>query len=497
MSSFEKLDQKLSEIADIRGAIALLAWDQETFMPTGGAAKRAQQLSTLQGIYHKRITQDANDLLKAVEDEGLDSLDPRQQRNVRQLRTDIVRLTKLPIEHVIESTKAASEAVHVWAKAKSTDDFPLFAPQLSKLLALKIKEADYLGFEAHPYDALLDSYEPGMTSAKVQATFDSVKDELRALLQRIVERPQVDDSFLQQDIPDAAQMAYGLQVSKLLGYDTDRGRLDQSVHPFSISISPGDARITTRVQGDDIRDMLFSTIHEVGHAMYEQGLSEDDYGWPGGEACSLSIHESQSRLWENNVTRTQAFWQGQFEPFAQLYPDGLKGKGAEDVFRAVNLVEPNLIRISSDELTYHFHIILRFELEMALVSREIGVEDLPAAWNEKVKSYLGLDVPSNSKGVLQDVHWSHGSMGYFPTYSLGSFYSAQFMAAAYEAIPGLDAHFAAGDFAPLKTWLNRQIHDHGKLYNSEEICTMVTGEGLNVKYFLDYAKQKFGNVYGL
>lgn len=497
MTPFEQLNQKLQSIADIRGSVSLLAWDQETFMPKGGAAKRARHMSTLQGIYHKQITTDANDLLKAVEDAGLDGLSPRQQLNVRQLRKDIDRLTKLPIEHVIASTKAASEAVHVWAKARATDDYAMFAPNLSQLLELKIKEADYLGYEDNPYDALLDTFEPGMKASMVENTFNSVKDELRELLGKIVAQPQVDDSFLGQDIEEEKQMAYGLAIAEQLGFDTATGRLDKSVHPFTISMDSSDVRITTRVQLDDIRDMLYSTVHEAGHAIYEQGLNGADYGWPGSESCSLSIHESQSRLWENNVARSLPYWKHHFKSFAELYPDGLQGRNPEEVFRAVNLVEPNLIRIASDELTYHFHIILRFELEDALVNGRLSIADLPAAWNEKVKSYLGLDVPNNAQGVLQDIHWSHGSFGYFPTYSLGSFYAAQFMAAAGRDFPDLQGQFERGEFGPLKTWLNEQIHDHGKLHDSEAICKMVTGEGLNVKYFMDYAKDKFGRVYGL
>jgi carboxypeptidase Taq len=251
------------------------------------------------------------------------------------------------------------------------------------------------------------------------------------------------------------------------------------------------------IKETDIREMLYSSIHEAGHAMYEQGLSLDNYGLPAGEYCSLSIHESQSRLWENNVGRGQAFWQHFLPQLKEVYGGKLDGKSAEDIFKAVNQVKPGLIRISSDELTYHFHVILRFEIENALMNFELEVKDLPEAWNAKVKEYLGLDVPSDAQGVLQDIHWSHGSIGYFPTYSLGSFYAAQLMHSARKSMPGLDGQFAAGDFSGLKGWLGKNIHQKGRLYNAEDLCTQATGEPLNVKYFTDYAWEKFGRVYGI
>lgn len=497
MSAYENLGEKLIELQHLMAANALLAWDQETMMPTGGAGQRARQMSTLQGMYHQMATTQIPSLLEAAEAEiGADS-SVSAKRNLMKVRTDLERKSKLPVEHVKATSRAISEAFHAWHQAKPADDFGAFQPYLEKLLELKIQEAEYYGYEENPYDALLESYEPGLKASTVQSVFDGFKGELLDLLKEIKARPQVDEGFLLQNVEADAQLAYGLQVIQSMGYSLEFGRQDLAPHPFSISIAPTDVRITTMVDQKDIREMLYSTIHEAGHALYERGLPEAALGWPEAEACSLSIHESQSRLWENNVARSYEFCDHFFEPMRALFPDKLKGKTAEDLFKAVNRVSPNLVRISSDELTYHFHILLRFELELALVNRDLKVADLPAAWNSKVKEYLGIDVPSDTKGVLQDIHWSHGSFGYFPTYSLGSFYAAQFMAQAEKEITDLKGSFAQGQFLSLKGWLNDKIHRHGKLYNSEELCEMVTGEKLNIAHFSAYARKKFGKVYGI
>lgn len=497
MTAYEQLGQKLVELQHLMAANALLAWDQETMMPPGAAPQRAKQMATLQGLYHHKITTEVPSLLEAAEAELNADTPLTQKLNVQKVRVDLDRKSKLPVEHVKQTSQAISEAFHAWHKAKPANDFKAFQPYLEKLLNLKIQEAEYYGYDENPYDALLENYEPGLKASTVKSVFDGFKGELLDLLNEIKAQPQVDESFLHQTIGSDAQLAYSWEIIQKMGYTKEFGRQDLAPHPFSISMAPTDARITTRVDENDIREMLYSTIHEVGHALYERGLPEEMIGWPQAEACSLSIHESQSRLWENNVARTYEFCDHFFEPTRKLYPDQLAGKTAEDLFKAVNRVEPNLIRISSDELTYHFHILLRFELELALVNRDLKVADLPAAWNAKIKEYLGIDVPSDTKGVLQDIHWSHGSFGYFPTYSLGSFYAAQFMAQANKEIDNLNSGFGQGQFLALKGWLNEKIHQHGKLYNSEELCEMVTGERLNIAHFSAYAREKFGRVYGI
>jgi len=336
-----------------------------------------------------------------------------------------------------------------------------------------------------------------MRASQIKAVFEPFKAELRGLLDQIKDCPQVPDAFLNQPIAPQTQLSFTEIVLKAMGFSFDHGRQDISAHPFSLAVDPQDVRITTRVDEHDIREALYSSVHEGGHALYEQGLSVEHIGLPVSEACSLSIHESQSRLWENNIARSLPFWEHFFPTLASMYPDQLIGKTPVDLFKAVNLVTPGLIRISTDELSYHFHIILRTELEDALINRQLKVADLPAAWNEKVKNYLGLDVPNDAQGVLQDIHWSHGSFGYFPTYSLGSFYAAQFVDAAKHAIPGLDSDIRKGEFGQLKSWLNQEIHAQGRLYSSEELCTRVTGKPLDVQHFIRYAKAKYSQVYGI
>lgn len=497
MTPFENLRSKLTDATHLASALSLLSWDQEVMMPEGGTNLRAQTIASLSGMYHEMLVGPAANAMKTIEDAGLEKLDAFQMRNYRALRRELDRLTKLPTSLVMESSRVRSEALSAWVSAKKDRNFALFAPLLGEIVRLKRLEADCYGYAAHPYDALLETYEPGMTAARLKAIFEPFKLELGGLLPQISARPQIDDSWIRQTISAEHQLAWSKAVLKAMHYDLNKGRQDLSAHPFTINLNPDDVRITTMVQQDDIREMLYSSIHEGGHALYEQGLPSEYFGLPAAEACSLGIHESQSRMWENNIARSLPFWEHFFPSFRELFPDKLRGKGPEDVFRAVNKVEPGFIRISADELTYHFHVALRFEIELALVSKEIEVADLPTLWNEKVKQYLGLQVKHDAEGVLQDIHWSHGSIGYFPTYSLGSFYAAQLMDTVEERIPTLSDQFATGDFGPVKEWLNREIHAHGKQYDSETLCTMATGKPLDVSHFVRYAKRKFGAVYGM
>lgn len=496
MTTYEALKAQLQQVFHLKAALSVLHWDQEVMMPNGSAQLRAGHISTLSGILHNQFIDHCGPLIDQLGEESA-TLDEFQTLNLRAMQHDIRKMRKLPTPHVIALSKASSEALHAWAHARKANDFQAFAPHLSKLVELKIQEADYLGYEENPYDALIDQYEPLMRASQVKAVFEPFKAELRGLLAQIRECPQVADNFLNQRIPAQAQLEWTEVVLKAMGYDFEHGRQDVSAHPFTLAVDPADVRITTRVDEMDIREALYSSVHEGGHALYEQGLPLDHLGFPASEPCSLSIHESQSRLWENNVTRSLPFWENFFPQLAALYPDKLIGKTPVDLYKAVNLVTPGLVRISSDELSYHFHIILRTELEDDLINRRLKVADLPAAWNEKIKAYLGLDVPSDSLGVLQDIHWSHGSFGYFPTYSLGSFYAAQFMDTALEALPGLDAEIRRGEFGRLKAWLNREIHAQGRLYSSEELCARVTGKPLDVRHFIRYAKAKYSQVYGI
>jgi carboxypeptidase Taq len=497
MNPFARLAAQLQEGMHIYSALSLMSWDQEVMMPEGGGPLRAQTISYLTGTFHDKMVNGVQDAIKSVEDDGLDKLDAFQLRNYKAVRREIDRMVKIPKSLVMEMSRVQSEAFAAWHMARKESNFATFEPLLSEIVRLKREEAEYVGYTEHPYDALVDTYEPGMTASRLKAIFEPFKLELADLLPQINAQSQIDDSFLRQTISTTQQLAWSRHVLETMGYDFKHGRQDLSAHPFSISLNPQDVRITTMVQADDIREMLYSSIHEGGHALYEQGLPLAHYGLPAAEACSLGIHESQSRLWENNIARSLPFWEHFFPAFRELFPDKLQGRGPEDVFKAVNKVQTGFIRISADELTYHFHVLLRFEIELALLSNEIQVRDLPAVWNEKVKRYLGLDVPRDAEGVLQDIHWSHGSIGYFPTYSLGSFYAAQIVAAAEQQNSSLWTQVGAGQLTPLKGWLNENIHAHGKQYDSEALCTIATGAPLDVRHFVRYAKEKFGKVYGI
>ena len=493
MNIFEELQKTAAVAADLYAAQGLMAWDQEVYMPSGSVLRRASQMGTLAGLRHDVLLKQLRPQLDQVEKEK--GLSETQSRNVAQLRYSIDRESKLSKEFVTLLAQKCGEAQSAWEIAKKKSDFSLFEKPLTELVELKRKEADYLGYEESPYDALLEAFEPGNRSSILEALFKNIVPGLKKLLAETQKGKPVDDTFLYQPIEKDKQWQFSLRVLKDLGYDFSKGRQDISTHPFSIGLGMEDVRITTRIEEKDITSMLYSTIHECGHALYEQGLSPDTYGLPQSEACSLGIHESQSRVWENNVGRSLEFWEYYFDAFAALFPDHLRGKGPIDVYRAVNKVEPSLIRIAADELTYHFHILIRFEIEKALIEGKLAVKNLPAVWNEKVKEYIGLDVPSNAQGVLQDVHWSHGSFGYFPTYSLGSFYAAQFIDKALEEQPDLYKGFQKGDFGTFHRWLAGKIYPEGRLYEPQELCKRVTGKYLDVKHFIQYLERKLKLVY--
>jgi carboxypeptidase Taq len=362
---------------------------------------------------------------------------------------------------------------------------------------LKKQEADLLGYEVHPYNALLDEFEKGATVELLDRTFNNLLPTLKELLDRILTRPQVDNSFLKEYFPKQQQWDWGMQLIKNLNFDFEAGRQDISEHPFSVSFNRNDVRITTRVDENDFGNMTWSCIHETGHALYEQGLPEEQYGLPLGEACSYSIHESQSRLWENNVGRSRGFWKYYFPILKGHFPEQFKDIDVEQFYKGINKVQPSFIRTEADELTYHFHVYIRYELEKKLIDGSLAAQDIPAYWNESYKKYLGVDVPGDKKGCLQDVHWSHGSFGYFPTYSLGSFYAAQFYRTAAQQVNGLDSEIQKGNSLPLLEWLRKNIHSKGRFYKSEELCAEVTGKGLDVSYFIDYLLDKYVSIYTL
>lgn len=494
--SYNDYRQQLQRIADVNFASGVLAWDQETYMPPGGAELRARQQSTLAGINHDMVTSEA--LGKTLEQlENDKTLDEAQQANIRQTLKDYRRAKKYTREFVEEMSRTVSEAFNAWQEAKTKSDFSIFAPKLEKLVGLKKQECELLGYTETAYDALLDLHEPGLTTKETDQLFNDVRESLVPFVKTIMAKPLHSAEVLHRHYPKDRQWDYSMHLLRELGFDFNYGRQDISIHPFTINFGAQDVRVTTRIDEENLADCVTGTIHECGHALYEQGLPAESYGLPSGEAVSLGIHESQSRLWENNVGRSLQFWNGQFPELLKQFPEQMSGIAPHDVFSAVNVVQPSLIRINADELTYHFHVMVRFEVEKALFSNQLKVSDIPAYWNQRYKDYLGIDVPKDSEGCLQDVHWSHGSFGYFPTYSIGSFYAAQFFAKAKKDIPNLEQEIESGKFGSLLQWLRTNIHQHGKRYLAKELCERVTGEKLNFAHFMTYAKEKYGALYGI
>jgi carboxypeptidase Taq len=493
--SYQQYTEKCRKIADLQHSMAVLQWDQEVNMPPAGAEARGRQIATLSVIAHDWFTDPTfGDLLEKLRDQPDLSRDER--RNVTETLRDYVRQKKYPSSFVERMSLATSKVFNAWQNARKNKDFKLFKEALTEVINLKREEVQLVGYEGHPYNALADEFEPGITVERLDQLFSGVRTSLSVLLDKVKATQRPSNPFAGKHYPHDLQWTMGMDTLKKIGYDFNAGRQDLAPHPFCITFSQGDVRVTTRVNEEDVFDMLSSCIHEGGHAMYEQGLLAENYGLPAGQAISLGIHESQSRLWENNVGRSTAFWKFQFPSLKKIFPQQTSGLSERDAFIANNLVEPSLIRVQADELTYHFHIMIRYELEKALISDDLHIADLPVAWNEMYDKYLGVKVPDDAQGVLQDIHWSHGSIGYFPTYTLGSFYATQFYAAAKNKINDLDGLIAQGNFKPLKLWLNEKIHQYGKLYSADETCRKVSGETLNYRYFHDYLSAKLGDVYG-
>jgi len=487
MESYEKLVTELKTLAKYGSALSLLSWDEEVNLPARAHSYRGEVNALLSSDFHNRLTkQETYDLVAKLSEPGIFSgLSDDQKTVVRETKRDLDMARKLPTEFVEKMSLLTTKAFGVWVEARKKQDFALFAPILEEMLAMKKREAELLGYKTSPYDALLDEFEPGMTTGSVDAVFKPLGQELSKLIASVKSEPAV---IAASNYPKAAQEVLSDRIARQLGYDMDAGRIDVSPHPFTISFHTTDVRVTTRYDETDFWVSLGSTIHEVGHGLYEQGLPEEHFGTPLGEAVSLGIHESQSRSWENFVGRSRAFANYLHPVLTELFP-GIS-YSPEQLYRWLNRVRPNLIRVESDEVTYNMHIILRYELEKALIEGDLNVADLPAAWNEKVKKYLGLDVPNDALGVLQDVHWSHGSIGYFPTYTLGNLYAAQFFNAAKKALPDMEKDFAAGNFSGFLGWLRENIHSQGRRYTSAELVKKVTGEELNAKYLLDHLREK-------
>lgn len=494
MHTYQDYLDLMHRIADLRYASAVLQWDQETYLPEKGADRRGQQIATLSEMSHELFTQPKNlDLLTGLENRR--DLSDKERRNVQLTLQDYQDQTKFSPAFVRTLSEAVQKSFHSWMKARQENNFKFFEADLQDLIQLKKEEAAMAGFKEHPYDALLDQHDKGSCVSLLDPIFQQLESPLKSLLDAIAAQPQVNNDFLFQHFPDQDQWALGIQIIEELGYDLKAGRQDRSEHPFTTNFNNKDVRVTTRVDEHDLSNMLWSCIHEAGHALYEQGLPDDQYGLPLGEPVSYSIHESQSRLWENHVGRSRAFCNHYFPLMLQKFPEALKNIDALDFYKAINKVTPSLIRTEADEITYHFHVMIRYEIEKELIGGKLQARHIPEAWNHFYKKYLGVDVPDDKRGCLQDVHWSHGSFGYFPTYSMGSFYAAQFFNQAKRSIPDLDNQIQHGQFAPLLQWLRTAVHQHGRYYNSEELCKKITGEGLNIQYFMDQMQEKYKAIY--
>jgi len=484
----------LQGIHALNTALGLLGWDQETYMPPRGLHPRAESRAHLTGLVHDRVI---DDRFGAVLDE-LSAADLPEDRaaSVRETRRDRDRSVKVPRDLVTELAQTTTLAQQAWAGARDADDWPAFAPLLAKVVELKRREAEAVGYAGEPYDALLDEYEPGAAAADIEPVFAELRRGLVDLMGVVRDAgPRDDDAALEREWPVDGQDRLSRQVLKSMGFDFDAGRLDTSTHPFTSGTSPVDVRLTTMFDPLDLSRSLYSTIHEGGHGLYEQGLPERYAGTPLGQACSLGIHESQSRMWENQVGRSRPFMDHLYRQLKTIFPDRVSGLDPDVLYRAFNVVRPSLIRIEADEVTYNLHVMMRFELERALFRGEIEVNDLPALWNERMTADLGVTPSDDREGVLQDIHWSFGALGYFPTYTLGNIYSATLFAAAERDLPDLDAQIAVGDLAPLLAWLRKNVHAHGRRWTAGELCRRASGSGLDCTHFLDYLRTKFGALY--
>ncbi len=495
-----RLRGHLAPILDLGAAASVLAWDQQTYMPPGGGRARAEHLSTLRRLTHEMFTSpQTRALLEAAEAEAasLDA-DSDEAAIVRMTRRDYDRATKLPSDFVAERTRAAATSVEVWRKARPANDFALFRPHLEQMVDFARRTADYIGFEDHPYDALLDAYEPKMTSREVTALFATLRERTVPLVRAIADRGDVvDASFLTREYDEGMQEAFARKVVEDFGYDFSRGGLARAPHPFATGFSRDDVRITTRFDARYLPSAVFAIFHESGHAMYGQGISPTLERTTLAGGAGLGVHESQSRMWENLVGRSRPFWRRYFPRLREMFPQQLADVDAETFYRAVNRVAPSLIRVEADEVTYNLHIVLRYELERALLEGTLAAADLPAAWNARMQGFLGVTPPNDADGVMQDIHWSTGSFGYFPTYTVGNVMSAQLFEAARRAHPGLMEEIGRGEFGPLLGWLRENVHVHGRKFFPQDLLERATGSQLTPEPYLRYLWEKFGEIYGV
>lgn len=497
---YAQLLTRLNEISDLLYAKNLLEWDQQTYMPDGAAEERSYLFSTLARLAHQKVTSDEIGALLEALTPWANQLEPNsdEARMVSVTRYQYEKETRVPEAWVSEFTRVASRAQNVWEKAKTGSDFELFRPYLENIIELRRQYAGFFAPYDHVYDPLLDGFERGLKTAEVQAIFAALRPRQVELVQAIGERQQVDDSFLRRKFDEQNQWDFGVSVISCFGYDWQRGRQDRSMHPFTINFGLDDVRITTRFDPERPASALFSTIHECGHALYEQGVNPAYRRTPLAD-CSLSmaLHESQSRLWENLVGRSLPFWKRFYPQLQRAFPSELSDISLEVFYNAINRVQPTLIRVEADEATYNLHVMLRLELEIALMEGSLAARDLPEAWNIRMKEYLGLTPPDHAQGVLQDIHWSAGYFGYFPTYALGNLVAVQLWEGILTDVPDLEDQIEHGRFDDLLGWLRKNIHNYGAKFNVQEILKQATGATIDPQPYLRYLQTKYGAIYNL
>lgn len=500
--AYEELCEAARQWHHLESVAHLASWDQETYMPAGAASARAEQMSALAAIVHDRQTSPRiGELIAACEEDADLMSDPSspQASNVREFRRDYDLETKLPKELVEEAARTGSQSQQVWKEAREKSDFALFEPWLEKMVDIARRKAACYGWDSvdgEAYDALLNVYEPGLKAKEVERIFTPLGERLAELVARLGSGTAPDTSILGTEIPAGAQHEFGLFVLEHLGFDLSSGRLDTTTHPFCSGMASGDTRLTTRYREERFTDALYGTMHEGGHGIYEQGLLKaEHFGEPLGNSISLGIHESQSRMWENAVGRSREFWTWALPHAQRILAPALSGATVDELYRAVNTASASFIRVEADEATYNLHIMVRFEIERAITNGDLAVADVPVVWNDTFKKYLGLDVPDDRRGCLQDVHWSFGLMGYFPTYCLGNLYAAQLWETIHEQIPDLSGQISSGEFGALKEWLNANVHRHGRRYRASELCEMLTGRSLSAEPLLRQLEGKLAPIY--
>ena len=493
----ELLKERLGEVADIDRAASVLSWDQQVNMPPGGNEARGRQLATLSKIAQEKfITDEVGRLIDDLKQE-LNGADTDEAALVRVAARNYDKARRVPPSFIAEQAIVTSKAFEAWMEARGKSDFSIFQPHLERVVELVHQYISFFPAGEHPYDTLLDDYEPGMKTAEVKAIFDGLRPKQVKLIKAIASSRQVKDDFLFKKFNEKKLNQFGEEVITSFGYDWTRGRQDKAPHPFQTTFSVNDVRITTRYEDDNPLATLFSTMHEAGHAMYEQGIKPAYERTPLAGGTSLAVHESQSRMWENLIGRSLPFWEHFYPSLKKLFPSQFDGVSLKTFYKAINKVEPSLIRVNADEATYNLHIMLRLELEIGMVEGAIAVKDLPEIWNTKMREYLGVTPPDDAKGVLQDIHWSYGAIGYFSTYALGNLVSVQLWEKINKDIRNFDDQIRKGDFSELLAWLRKNIYEHGQKYQPQTLVERVTGSRISPAPYVRYLTKKYSEIYGL